>query len=278
VHGTAQEQLGRNALLRAWEPALRDGLEIAFGSEFPRPRFRLAFYGDLFLSAADEGTPVNAAPTRPGLAETLVAAEEVDFLESAADEVTEGQPDLGEPMGFTPVPTPLVPVLRTMARHFDVRTIMPFFPILRQVRLYQQDDTLAGQIRDRVLATIGDGCAVLIGHSMGTMVAFETLTLNPDLHVDTLITYGAPLSMRTVAAGLRGPAAPNGLPNLGQVRQWVNIYDPKDPVCGAGGVKHLWPTALDIQVSNGEEPHSITRYLSKKASGRVIATAIEATR
>ena len=39
----------------------------------------------------------------------------------------------------------------------DEWIVFPFFPIIRQVMLYQEDEALAEQIRARVLATIGTG-------------------------------------------------------------------------------------------------------------------------
>jgi hypothetical protein len=55
VHGMAQQQRGRSQLIAVWEPAFRDGVEIAGGRDAVVPSFGLAFYGDLFLSAAAQG-------------------------------------------------------------------------------------------------------------------------------------------------------------------------------------------------------------------------------
>ena len=117
---------------------------------------------------------------------------------------------------------------------------------------------------------------MLTGRSMGTLVAFETLVLNTDLNVDTPITLGSPLGMRTIANRLRGRPSSGGLPTPA-VRRWVNIFDPRDPVAGAGRLDWLWPMVEDYGVHNGDLPHAIGRYLSKKITGKVVADAAAAT-
>jgi hypothetical protein len=57
------------------------------------------------------------------------------------------------------------------------------------------------------------------------------------------------------------------------VARWSNIFDPADPVAGAGPLKRLWPGVEDWNVNNGDEPHSIERYLNKRISGEVITKA-----
>jgi len=55
----------------------------------------------------------------------------------------------------------------------------------------------------------------------------------------------------------------------------VNIFDPSDPVAGAGFAGRLWPSTEDVSVQNGDLPHAIVRYLSKRSTGKVI---VEGTR
>jgi hypothetical protein len=47
VHGIAQQQLGRNQLVAAWGPALRDGIELSARRAIADPPLDLAFYGDV---------------------------------------------------------------------------------------------------------------------------------------------------------------------------------------------------------------------------------------
>jgi hypothetical protein len=281
VHGIAQEQLGRNQLLDAWRPALDDGVLIAGGDGAVAPSLDLAFYGDLFLSAEDEGAPVfkGSIGEKGSIGDSWadaaagLSADELEFLTAAADEIEVGGEDT--PMkGLSAVPAVpdlLQPMARRLTRRFDGWLVVLFVAELRQVRLYLQDEVLAEQIRSRVIDTIGSGCAVLVGHSLGSVVAFETLAMNPELQVGTLVTVGSPLSMRTIATRLRAGGG-EGLP--GRVGRWVNIYDPSDPVAAAGVASRLWPAAVDLKVNNGDKPHSISRYLSKRASGEAIIAGV----
>ncbi|TMR92976.1 hypothetical protein [Nonomuraea basaltis] len=70
---------------------------------------------------------------------------------------------------------------------------------------------------------------VVIAHSLGSVVAYETLWGHPDLRIDLLITLGSPLGMRNVVFERLLPTPING---RGQrppgVRRWVNIADKDD--------------------------------------------------
>jgi hypothetical protein len=273
VHGIAQEQLGRHQLVSAWRNALADGLEVALQRrDDPVPSFDLAYYGDLFLSASAGGAPAKKGTEVEDL-ENLTA-DDLDFLHAALEEVAPPV-DAVQDKGFRAVPAALRPLLNRLAIRFDMKALVALVPVLRQVRVYLDDDELATRVRSRVLETIGDGCDLLIGHSLGSVVAFETLALNTDLHVGSLITLGSPLSMRTVADRLRGQAGPSSAAPLpGPVRSWVNVFDEGDPVSAGGPVGRLWAGAQDYTVDNGDQPHSVTRYLSKRISGERVFASI----
>ncbi len=272
VHGIAQEQLGPKQLKSRWADALVDGLEIAAGASPSPPtlKFDVAYYGDLFLSEADQGVRVTKGPKGSWEWEDAghLFADEVAFLEEATAEIPVS--DSSPTKGFAEVPEALVPMVRRLCREFDGWSVLALLSELVQVRRYLADKELAEQIRARVIAQIGGSCRVLIGHSLGSVVAFETLALHPDLHVDTLITAGSPLSMRTVVNRLRAGTPRSGVGLPGSVRRWVNVYDKSDPVAGAGVICRLWADAEDFEVNNGNEPHSITRYLSKRATGKAV--------
>ena len=156
---------------------------------------------------------------------------------------------------------------------------LTFIRTFRQVRLYLEDPTVAARVRDRVVDVVGDGCAVLVAHSLGTVVGLQVLLDRPDLRVGTLVTMGSPLGMRLLASRLSGLSGLSGSSGDGQavpqapaqIDRWVNIYDPADPIAGAGGLGRLWPGAEDVRVDNGDQPHSSYKYLSAGATGRVLA-------
>jgi pimeloyl-ACP methyl ester carboxylesterase len=61
-----------------------------------------------------------------------------------------------------------------------------------QVRRFQRDDALAVTVLDRVREMLPQHPRVLIGHSLGSIVAYETLCQIPDHGITTLITVGSP--------------------------------------------------------------------------------------
>ncbi len=70
---------------------------------------------------------------------------------------------------------------------------------------------------------------VVIAHSLGSVVAYETLWAHPDLEVDLLLTLGSPLGMRNVVFERLLPAPINGRGERPKgVRRWVNIADKDD--------------------------------------------------
>ncbi len=70
---------------------------------------------------------------------------------------------------------------------------------------------------------------VVIAHSLGSVVAYETLHANPDLKVDLLITLGSPLGMRNVIFERLLPAPLEGKGGRpAGVARWVNIADKDD--------------------------------------------------
>lgn len=158
----------------------------------------------------------------------------------------------------------------------EMSMVGPVIAVLRPVWKCQQEEVLAEQIRAKVIKTFGSGCAALVGHFMGTLFVTETLVLNPDPDVDTLVTLGSPLSMQT-ANGLRGKPPSDGQPTP-RVRRWVSIYDPRDPVDEAAPVDRPWPTAEDYGVGDGHLPHAIGRHLSRKITGQVTTATVAATR
>lgn len=276
VHGIAQEQVGPHQLETRWAEALADGLELATkpAPPPPRPAFEMAYYGDLFTTDADQGLRVTKGTAGPSWLDLgKLSSDEVAFLEDVGADipVDEKAPN----KGFVAVPDVLLPLTRRLCRRFDGWLVLALVSELIQVHRYLVDDELAEQVRATVLEKIRHGCDVLVGHSLGSVVAFETLALHPELEAGTLITFGSPLSMRTVANRLRADADPtaSGLP--GSVRTWVNVYDKSDPVAGAGVVSRLWSAAKDFEVENGKEPHSITRYLSKRVTGLAVLDGLD---
>lgn len=273
VHGISQQQLGRNQLMGSWQAAARDGVERGHPGNRDRPTLGIGFYGDLFLQqTASKGAPVE---TDIGDADDDVLAFLLEIQEDyAADEPPErDRATMGKGMGR--LPGPLTKLGAALERRFGVAGKVLFFGDLPQVRKYQRDDELAESIRDRVTAEIMAGSPpILLGHSLGSIVAYEVLCTRPDHGVKTLVTIGSPLGMRSIRDALR-PAAHERIPALPPgVERWVNVYDTHDPVALAGGLGDIWTQVTDDTVDNEDQAHSATRYLGKRQVGNAFALAL----
>lgn len=72
---------------------------------------------------------------------------------------------------------------------------------------------------------------VLLAHSLGSVVTYETLLAHPELEVPLFVTLGSPLGMPAVVYERLRPEQPatTGIrpPNVGR---WINIADPGDVI------------------------------------------------
>jgi hypothetical protein len=268
VHGISQQQAGRRQLLPPWEAALRDGVERAVGRGGPVIELDLAYYGDLYLQAS---------PRKGGAVTDLATLDEdeIAFLGEIENELVTDEPDEEIMKGFREVPQPVARLAAWLDRRVGLAGRILFFGDLIQVRRYQREDELAADVRQRVGEALGPHTRIMIGHSLGSVVAYEYLAMEPNHGVETLITLGSPLALRSIKERLR-VKGPDGRPRSPTgVTRWVNVLDPRDPVACAGGLSPFWPAVTDEQVDNGDEPHAATRYLGKEVTGQAVVGGLQ---
>lgn len=268
VHGISQQQFGRNLLQSPWQLALCDGVEKYRGRREPAPTLDIAYYADLFVAATNAKGP-----------QDLIEFDEdtEPFFEDIQDEVARDKSiDLDNATkGMKGLPTPVARLASFLERRFGVAGKLLFFGDLTQVRRFQSDDTLA----DKVMNVVREGLElgspkIMVGHSLGSIVAYEALCRIPAHGISKLVTIGSPLGLNSIRKRLR-PAALDLLPALPPgVTRWVNVYDPNDSVALAGGLAEYWSEITDKIVENEGEPHSAIRYLSKKETGEVVASVL----
>jgi hypothetical protein len=270
VHGIGQQQGGRNQLLPAWQAGLADGVERAKGYDAPKPSLDIAYYGDVFLPETDD----------KGAADPFedIEGDELDDLVSFFDNI-EGElvaptQKLDEPKDKGRLPKQVSRLAAWLEQKFGIAGKTLFFGDLVQVRRFQKDDDLAAKVFDRVSEGLKHKPRVLIGHSLGSVVAYEALCRIPNHGITTLITLGSPLGLRSIREALRPEAIKHlsGLPP--GITRWVNVYDKGDPVSLAGGLAAYWPEVKDRTVNNEDQPHAITRYLGKKEVGQAVTDAL----
>ncbi|HEX4704863.1 MAG TPA: hypothetical protein VH352_22230 [Pseudonocardiaceae bacterium] len=297
VHGIGQERQSADSLEATWLPSLAGGVRSAgFGpladslwrdARPGAPVARMAFYGDLFRMKDQQGDDdTDLTDEQWALAEPL-AREWLDRIAArgsrpADRQLAEREQDLldtpGEVQGARAA---MRPVLRSLARmrpfaRFGVGFAERFLVrALRQVSLYLTDDSVRERALARVTDLIDEDTVVLLGHSLGSVVAYEAAhrLAHP---LPLLVTIGSPLGIRTVVYDRLRPIPPTVPPT---VRRWVNLVDPDDLVAAEPDLASGFPGPAGVldsgyTVDNGASPHEATSYLTAIQTGRPVGEAL----
>jgi hypothetical protein len=275
VHGIAQQFKGPNILRTEWLPALRDGLSLA-GVEFPDDEDLIcASYGDLFRRP---GTKAVGLP--PYDASDLADAWEKELLDAWWRGAAAVEREVPGPEAQTKVRTPQI-VQRALnalsgSRFFAGIAERALVFDLKQVHAYLHDKAIRLEVRGRVERVVAAETRVMVGHSLGSVVAYEVLCAHPEWPIRTLVTLGSPLGIRNLIFDRLEPAPQNGIGAWpGSVERWINIADGGDIVAL---VKDLRPSfgeqVVDHLIYNGARAHDIEPYLTARETGHAIATGL----
>ncbi len=135
--------------------------------------------------------------------------------------------------------------------------------------------TLDVRIRERVLkGTDPDRPLIVVGHSLGTVVAFEALR-DADGPVPLLMTLGSPLATGAAVLQRLVPQPPR---TPARVEQWLNFWDRDDIVVGRPRLENwMLPNSSGVVPvtgrvdSDGLWVHTATKYLRQPAvAGRLV--------
>ncbi len=273
VHGIAQQFKGPDTLLDEWLPSLRDGVSLAGGTPPTADEVAVAFYGDLFR-------PAGRGIAEPDLDATdIVDPFDLELLLSWWRTAALEEPAVPGPDADTRVRTPY-PAQRALnalghsasfARVADRAMVSD----LRQVRRYLAEPELRSSIVQRVEACVTEQTRILIGHSLGSVVAYEALCTNPQWPVEAFITLGSPLGLRGLIFERLRPAPVSGRGAWpGAVRSWTNIADRGDAVAAEKHLAELFgPGVVDILVHNGPHAHDVRPYLCARETGNAVVAA-----
>lgn len=244
VHGAFHQLWGPHQVASRWVPAIRDGLWHE-GVDLSPDDVEIAFYGDLFRSNVSDG--------RPSDEELLSVAQDAGLTETIEE--------LAGPDG-----------LEVIAKAVGKQSLRQ---LINQLGRYFADENLRAVIRGRVESLVGPDTRVVIAHSMGTVVAYETLHAHPEWDLDALITIGSPLGGDWVFSHLH-PAPVDGLGSRPQaVRQWINIASVGDEACKEPHLAtRFGDDVVDLGVDNGHRAHDAEPYLNAPMTGRALASIL----
>jgi hypothetical protein len=208
VHGIANQYNGEHQLCQDWLPALQDGLSRAGAAGIEAADLTCAFYGDLFRPEGKAMVPFyDASDLDDAWERELLLA----WWQEAAqlDSGVVGPDSGGKGIGLSAVQWALDAL--SQSSFFAGLAEAALINDLKQVRRYLREPELRAAARQRVLAALGPDTSVVIGHSLGSVVAYEALCAARPQPARTFITIGSPLGIRHLIFDQLDPPPKDGL-------------------------------------------------------------------
>lgn len=274
VHGIAQQYKGPESLLVECAPALGDGVRFAGGMLNPRD-MSVAFYGDLFRP------PGARSNTLPDYDPSDVDHPfERELLRTWWQHAGEQDPAVLPATAPTRVRSPQWAQRAVYAlcgsRFFGGLSERALIGGLKQVRWYLTDDDIRRRVQARLLGSITADTRVVVAHSLGSVVAYETLNAEAGPPVSMLVTLGSPLGLPRLIFDRLQPQPTDGrAPWPRRTRRWTNIADEGDIVANPKSLAPLFGAGiLDVAVHNGSKAHDIRPYLTAAETGLAVLTGL----
>lgn len=279
IHGRSQQGLDQQELKTTWIETLKEGAALDGRSIPETVNFVFPYYGDTL----DQITQEFEVPITEDI-QTRGSAVDFGFLEFQA-QVAE---DLRKAAGISETEVDLEygnnvkprgpqnwewvqAILRTLDKHAEglVQSVLETF--MRDVYLYTRFPGVSQAIDRIVIKELNREPAIVIGHSLGSVVAYNILQTQADsLNVPLFVTVGSPLAIRSIRDQYRPISNPR------PVRSWFNAYDKRDVVA-------LYPldeknfriapaiTNFDGVRNQTDNRHGIVGYLNdKQVAARVL--------
>ncbi|MFJ3511029.1 hypothetical protein [Streptomyces luteogriseus] len=275
VRGASPEQA---AELKAAAAAdrLRKGLSAAGLSHVPLPAVVMAYYAH---QLADDYRPERQS-AGTGALEDLTSAQEGEAWEWLATagvaRPREGQAGMLSPLRWAV--DRLVaqragdaqPAARKRLAELVSRLVVA---TLQDTDAYTSRPARRTAVRATVAQAVREhGARVVVAHSLGSVVAYETLHAHPDLDIDLLLTLGSPLGLPAIMRKLdpepvdgRGARPPG-------VRHWVNIADVGDLLAVPRELGGAFPVDMHATADIGLfDPHTLGGYLAAGPTAAALA-------
>jgi hypothetical protein len=274
VHGVGQQIEGSLTLHDRFFPALADGTSRAGGSVRPDD-VAFASYGDFFRPRGEVlsfGAAFGSQDVEAGYESELMLA----LWRRAAEADPHVVPPDEEVMGRAPIWASRALAALSGSRFFAGVSDQFLIGDLKQVHWYLTDATVRLAIQRAVADSIGDDTRVVVGHSLGSVVAYEVLCAYPRPAARSLVTLGSPLGLpKLIFDRLQPEPRPRGAAVRGywpgSVQIWTNIADAGDIVAAVPDLRPLFGSQIQqIRIYNGAHAHDMKPYLTERLTGRAI--------
>jgi hypothetical protein len=230
VHGRAQAGKDPIAIQKEWMDALgygalRANKTIPTATEIVFPFYgneleRLVAHIDAPLAATAKGTDSDVDTDLRGQILEDIAAQ-IGVSRADIEREFKGQPTRKGPGNWEWVHA----ILRAMDKIPGVNSAS-IDQFTRDVYVYLTYPAVRGAIDKIVTDQMSDGPCVVVGHSLGTVVAYNVLLRrSPADGIRRYVTLGSPLGIRGIKRYLDSPVA---CPSC--VGSWFNAYDDRDLV------------------------------------------------
>lgn len=274
VHGIGQQLRGERVLRDTWLPAMRDGIGRTAPGLADHVDLDIAFYGDLFRpkgTKAVGGPPLDATDITDEVDRELLDAW---WAEAARVDHVPGL-EAGT-KARTPVWVQRALNALSSSAFFAGVSQHMLIADLRQVRLFLTDPRVKARVLERVAAVVTPDTQVIIGHSLGSVVAYEALCAHPEWAVRALVTIGSPLGVANIVFDRLTPRPVGERGEWpGSIAAWTNIADGGDVVALQKALmRQFGPRVRDILIYNGATAHDVIPYLTAEETGSAVAAGL----
>lgn len=254
--------VGNGDPTRSWLKELNKGLLEAGFQEVPEDAAISPRYSDLLET---DGVRASLPDRTYAAKDEDRRRREYEVRQTRVGRLVGHDPDAG-PFGFDDWPDAVVDVLQRFAVEQRVGQ-------LGQVDRYISNDGLRGAILRRVLEHLPtEGELVLVGHSLGSVVAIDLLDHLPvGVKVRRLVTIGSPAGSEFIHA--KSERLLKRFP-YDIVGDWVNLYGRADGVTAGRGLAGTFPAARDVVIAVGPR-HASKAYFEHPSVRTLIGEALQ---
>jgi pimeloyl-ACP methyl ester carboxylesterase len=281
VHGVGHQTDGELTLHSELFPYLQQGVVRAGGTVESGDVFFVS-YGDCFRGSAEVLAPVpdyRADDVTDGYESELLLA----WWRRAAEVDPRVVPPDQEVLARSPVWASRALAALSRSRFLAGVSDRLLIGALKEVHLYFSKKELRITIRAIVADAVTDDTRVVVGHSLGSVVAYEVLCAARERPSRSFVTLGSPLGLPNLVFDRLEPAPrPTGEIRgywPAPVREWTNIADRGDVVAAVEDLRPLFGDEMrQIRVDNGAHAHDMRPYLTEKVTGTAIMAGLNVRR